>query len=365
MKSMTPLLNLTIPAVAWIAFNCSTLCAQPSKPAAGPPPAPVEVASVTEEEVLTSVTLIGTGEAWLETRIASEQSGPVSAMLFEEGDLVMKGQPLCEQDTTEIKLKIDAARAELGEADVLKKQAESDYGRQKRLFAIKGVSEKAYEDAKFKAEAARKRVNSLQASLGVLEEQLNKKRTRTPVSGVVVERHCLVGQWLGEGEAVATIVVPDPILFKVPVPEHIIASVKKGDTARITFDALPGKTFQGKIYAIVPRADDGSRTFPVRIEISNPDGLIKPGMLGRATIPTGERRKAVLVPKDALVLSSTGTAVYAVVDQQARLVRVKTGAEHGSLIEVEGDLAPGLEVVVRGNERLRPGQLLQIIKKNP
>ena len=315
--------------------------------------------------MVTTVTLIGTGEAWLETVIASEQAGLVSAMLVEEGDQVKKGQPVCEQDTTEIKLKIEAARAELGEAEVLKAQAESDYDRQKRLFAINSISQKAYEDAKFKAEAARKRVSSLQASLSVLEEQLNNKRTRAPVSGYVVERRCLVGQWLGEGQPVATIVVMDPILFRVPVPERYISGVKKGETAQVTFDALPGKTFQGKIYAVIPRADDASRTFPVRIEISNPDGLIKPGMLGRATLPTGERRKAVLVPKDALVLTPTGTVVYTVVDQKARLVPLKTGTEHGTQIEVEGAIKPGNDVVVRGNERLRPDQPVQVIKKNP
>lgn len=358
-------LILGIVATALILSFFSPLFAQAQRPTGGPPPAPVEVSSVIENEVVTTVTLIGTGEAWLETVIASEQSGLVSAMLVEEGDQVKKGQPVCEQDTTEIKLKIEAARAELGEAEVLKAQAESDYDRQRRLFAINSISEKAYEDAKFKAEAARKRVSSLQASLSVLEEQLNNKRTRAPVSGYVVERNCLVGQWLGEGQPVATLVVLDPILFKVPVPEAYIAFVKKGETAQVTFDALPGKTFQGKIYAVIPRADDASRTFPVRIEINNPEGLIKPGMLGRATLPIGEKRRAVLVPKDALVLTSTGTAVYVVVDQQARLVPVRTGAEHGSRIEVIGDLKPGLDVVVRGNERLRSGQPVQVIKKNP
>jgi RND family efflux transporter MFP subunit len=342
----------------------SPLLAQAPRPADGPPPAPVEVSSVIEKEVVTSVTLIGTGEAWIETVVASEQSGLVSDMLVEEGDRVGKGQPLCEQDTKEIKLRIEASRAELGEAEVLKEQAESDYDRQRRLFAINSVSEKAYEDAKFTAEAARKRVSRLRASLSVLEEQLNNKRTRAPVSGYVVQRHCLVGQWLGEGEPVATIVALDPVLFKVPVPERYISAMKKGETAQVTFDALPGKTFQGRIYAVIPRGDDASRTFPVHIEIGNPEGLIKPGMLGRATIPTGERQRAVLVPKDALVLTSTGTVVYTVVDQQARLVPVKTGAEHGSDIEVEGDIEPGLAVVVRGNERLRPGQPVQVIGKD-
>jgi multidrug efflux pump subunit AcrA (membrane-fusion protein) len=69
------------------------------------------------------------------------------------------------------------------------------------------------------------------------------------------------------------------------------------------------------------------------------------------------------VPKDALVLGGTGTAVYIVIDQSARMVPVKTGAGHGPLIEVEGELKDGQKVVVRGNERLRPGQPVQIIPK--
>ena len=187
------------------------------------------------------------------------------------------------------------------------------------------------------------------------------REIKAPLSGYVVERHCLVGQWLGEGEPVVTLVVPDPILFRIPVPERYVSFIKKGDTAQVTFDALPGRTFQGKVFAVIPRADDAARTFPVRIEISNPDGEIKSGMLGRATLGVGMPQKAILVPKDALVLSPRGKAVYVIENRLARLVPVNTGAEHGSLIEVEGDLKPGSQVVVRGNERLRPGQPVKII----
>jgi len=346
-------------------FFGEPVVAQPSKPGGGPPPAPVEVAPIVEKEVTTSVTLIGTGEAWLETVIASEESGLVSGMLVEEGDRVKKGQPVCEQDSTQLELRIESSRADLAEAQVLQAQADSDLDRQKRLFAINSVSEKAYEDAKFKAEAAQNRVRSLKASLSALEKQLNSRKIRAPITGYVTKRHCLVGQWLGEGQPVVTMVVPDPILFKVPVPERYIPSIKRGDTARVSFDALPGTSFQGKISAVIPRADDASRTFPVRIEISNPEGRIKPGMLGRATLPTGELRKAVLVPKDALVFTATGTAVYTVVDQKAQFIPVRVGAEHGSHIEADGDLKPGSDVVVRGNERLRPGQPVTITRKNP
>ena len=346
-------------------FFAAPALSQPSKPGGGPPPAPVEVATVVEQEVSTSVTLIGTGEAWLETVIAAEEAGLVSSMMVEEGDRVTRGQTLCEQLSTQLALRIEAARADLAEAQVLQAQAESDLDRQKRLFAINSISEKAYEDAKFRAEGARSRAQSLKASLSALEEQLSSRKIRAPITGYVVKRHCLVGQWLGEGQPVVTLVVPDPILFRVPVPERYISSIKRGDEAQVRFDALPGKAFQGKISAIIPRGDDASRTFPVRVEIQNPDGLIKPGMLGRATLPTGEQRKAVLVPKDALVFTSTGTAVFTVVDQKANFVPVRIGPEHGSLIEAEGDLGAGLDVVVRGNERLRPGQAVTVTGRNP
>ena len=334
---------------------------QSPKPEGGAPPALVEVATVEERVVTATTTLVGTGEPWLETVIASEESGLVSGMLIEEGDRVSKGQALCKQDTTQLKLRIEAAHADLAEAQVLAAQAENEWKRQKRLFAINSISEKAYEDAKFRAEAARSRVASSKATLRALQDQLDSRDIKAPLSGYVVERHCLVGQWLGEGEPVVTLVVPDPILFRVPVPERYVSFIKKGDTAQVTFDALPGRTFEGKVFAVIPRADDAARTFPVRIEISNPEGEIKSGMLGRATLGVGMPRKAILVPKDALVLSPQGKAVYVIENQLARLVPVNTGAEHGPLIEVQGDLQAGSQVVVRGNERLRPGQPVKII----
>jgi membrane fusion protein (multidrug efflux system) len=321
----------------------------------------VKVATVLEKEVMTRITLVGTGEPWLETVVASEEAGIVSKMLVEEGDHVKKNQTMCEQDTTQLKLKIEAARAELAEAKVLQSQARRDWERQKRLFDINSVSEKAYDDARFKVDGARKKVARLRANLGFLEDQLSKKQIKAPVSGYVVKRHCLVGQWLGEGDAAITIVVPDPIRLMVPVPERYVPAIKKGDQAEVTFDALPGRTFKGAIDAVILRADEAARTFPVRIKISNPDGAIKPGMLGRATLPAGNLHRALLVPKDALVLSGTRKTVFVVINQTARLVPVEIGAAYGPLIEVKGDLKPGLEVVVRGNERLRPGQPVQII----
>ena len=331
----------------------------------GPPPALVEVTPVIEKEVMTRITLLGTGEPWLETVVASEEAGVVSKMYVEEGNRVKKGQVLCEQDTTQLQLELEQSQYAISEAKILRNKAKREFERQQRLYKIDSVSEKAYEDAKFTYDASRKKVNQLRADRKNLEDQLRKKQVKAPVSGYVIKRQCQIGQWLGKGDPAVTLVVPDPILFMVQVPERYVPSIKAGNTVEITFDALPGKSFQGEIDAVVPMADTAARTFPVRIKISNPDGKIKPGMLGRATLPVGDRRKALLVPKDALVLSGNGKVVFVVIDQTARLVPVETGDAHGPLIEVKGDLTPELMVVIRGNERLRPGQPVKVIQESP
>jgi membrane fusion protein (multidrug efflux system) len=345
------------------AFWADLLYSQPRGKGGGPPAAPVEVATVVEQEVESRITLVGTAEPWLETVVAAQEEGVVQKMLVEEGASVKKGQPLCEQDADQLKLNIRAARASLAEEKVMLAQAERELGRQKRLFAIQSVSEKAYQDAQSAVEASKRKVERLRAQLNALQDQLKKKKVTAPVSGYVVERHCLVGQWMGEGQPAITLAVLDPIRVIIPVPERYISSVKIKDTAEVVFDALRGQTFKGVIVAVIPRADQATRTFPVRIELPNPSGAIKSGMLGRATLPVGNPYKALLVPKDALVLSGTRVSLYVVENQAARLVEVKTGPARGPLIEVEGDLKAGQEVVVRGNERLRPGQPVQVRPK--
>lgn len=352
--------------LVWFAFTIclpQALYAQNPGKGGGPPPAPVEVVEVVEEEVLRRITLVGTAEPWLETVVAAEEEGLVTKTHVDEGERVKEGQTLCEQDVSQLRLNIKAAKAALAEGEVLQAQAQREWERQKRLYSINSVSEKAYEDSLFKADAAKKKVARLQADLAALEDRLKKRTILAPTTGYVVERHCLVGQWLGEGQSVVTVVALDPIRFIVPVPERYVASVNAGEKASVTFDALPNRAFEGVIAAVIPRADKATRTFPVRVEISNPDGAIKAGMLGRVELPVGTPQTALLVPKDALVLSGMDSSVYVVNDEKARLVPVERGGAYGEFIEVKGDLRAGLKVVIRGNERLRPGQPVRIVPR--
>ena len=122
----------------------------------------------------------------------------------------------------------------------------------------------------------------------------------------------------------------------------------------------------GDVFAIVPEADPQSRTFPVKIRVKNEVGkagpVLKAGMLARVELPVGQPRKMLMAPKDAIVLNGSKRTMF-VVDEttmQVSEVAVELGVSNGDLIEVSGGVDAGQSVVVRGNERLKTGQKVQI-----
>jgi RND family efflux transporter MFP subunit len=145
--------------------------------------------------------------------------------------------------------------------------------------------------------------------------------------------------------------------IRVDVPERYFAELEKGAEASVRFEALQGYEVTGKIEAIVPSANPQARTFPLKVRIANPEARIGAGMLARVALPAGDAYRALVVPKDAVVVRGRDRMVYRLEDDDTvQLVPVETGAGVGSWVEIRAGLTPGARVVTRGNERLRPGQ---------
>jgi RND family efflux transporter MFP subunit len=201
-----------------------------------------------------------------------------------------------------------------------------------------------------------------------IDDQLAKHTIRAPFDGWVVERFTETGQWLARGGLVARIAELESVEVEAQVPEAAVGSVVQGADVRLEFDAAPRRTWVGTVARIIPQADVLSRSFPVRIAVRNDvvDGapILKGGMLARAWLPVGSPGSATVVPKDALVLGGTQPVVY-VIDPSpgataaatgtVRPVAVALGAAVEGNVEVRDGLEPGSLVVIRGNERLRPG----------
>lgn len=389
-----------------VAVMVMTLLAQAGQPGMGP--VPVIVGTAVELQVPTKVEVVGSVEPHLATTLSAEIAGLTERFDLREGDVVQQGKTIVAQlKATDLELAVAEAEAELAKAqaeltklrrglrqeEIDEKRAEAqekkawvekyakDVERAKALVARDMVSVSEFNQAEanylaakaqyeralrslrvaelgFRQEeiaAAEAEVQRLQAKIKRLREDLQKTVIRAPVSGFITQRHIEVGQWVERGGKVVDIIDLASVLVSVPVHERDIRHVQVGDAATVTLDALPNRTFTGRVKHITPQADLASRTFPVKVEVANtPDSAIKAGMFARVTLQTGAAQPSVFVPKDAVVRRGSGAVVFVVQETQARMVAVKTGRTHEGFIEIiDGAVHAGDHVVVTGNELLR------------
>lgn len=392
------------------------------------PPVPVVAAHVTQEDVSSGHTFVGTVMPTRVAAIGSAVDGRVIEFYVNEGDRVKADQPLAQLLTKTLDIELEGAKAELElrkqellelengtrpeelaqakarleQMKALHEYAEAKLERAKRLIKSRSSSPEELEDALSAHQAAEQRLAEAQAAYemavnGPRKEQIEQARARvrfqeevingiedrirkhtivTRFDGYVTAEHTEIGQWVKSGELVAEVMELDSVDVRITVLEDYIDAVAVGTPARVEVGAIPGEAFTGEVVAIVPHADVRARSFPVKVRVKNKMNngsvMLKSGMFARVTLPVGHREKALLVPKDSLVLGGPSPMVYVVDTASAssntgtvRPVPVEMGVAYQGRIQVKGALKPGDFVVTRGNERLRPGQPVTITTIEP
>ena len=236
-----------------------------------------------------------------------------------------------------------------------------------------------------KKKQAKAKVAEQTALVEQLLDQLEKHTMKSPFDGYVTAKKTEVGEWVTKGQVVAEVIYLDEIDIEAHVLDTHIDHVRIGTEVRVEVPALRSSIFFGVVSTVTPQSDAKSRTFPVKVRVKNiirEDGpVLKAGMLARVVLPTDELRDSLLVHKDALVLGGPTTVVavavplddkeLAALDLKApgpkptskvKFVPVEMGISHGEWIAVTGALAANEQVVVVGNERVMPGQMISIIK---
>ncbi|MEE9217514.1 MAG: efflux RND transporter periplasmic adaptor subunit, partial [Acidobacteriota bacterium] len=320
-------------------------------------PALVRYTEAREHLVRRTIQLPGTVEARTSSMIATEIQGLVTRLEVREGDHVRKGQALLKLRTTPLELQLQAATAQLKEAESRQKLAERSLARAEELFESKAFSQQQLDESFYEFNAWQGRVENLQAQIARIEFDLEHSTIRAPFDGVVVARFTEVGEWRDVGEQVFEVLSLDDLEIHVDVPERYFGGLQPGGTATVTFETLPGLRLEARVRAIIPRADPRARTFPVKLRLPKSDGHIGVGMLTKVLLPAGTSYLAIMVPKDAVVPEGASKFVFLLNgDESVSLVPVKTGAGVGGWVVVEGDVQAGQRVITRGNERLQPGQ---------
>lgn len=318
-----------------------------------PPPAAVSVAKVTTGMVAPEGEFIGTVYYQEVSNVASELSGLAQVVKFEEGQRVKRAQALVELGSEllhkNLKSTLLTHEQVLSELEI----ARIELARKEKLLKKKSIAQQSYDQDRFRVVGLEKRAASLAAQVERIEIELRKKIIRAPYSGVVIKRLVDRGEWVSEGEEVAVLAKDDVVDIVVEVPERFIKYVKPGMPARTLIN---GNEIRGKVFTIVPRGDIATRTFPIKIRSPNKFSLIE-GMSARVVLPTGSRRKSLVVPRDAVISMFGQTVVFTVADAKAGMLPVRILGYDGLVVGLEApDLKAGMQVVVDGNERLRDGQ---------
>lgn len=180
----------------------------------------------------------------------------------------------------------------------------------------------------------------------------------------LTRREVSEGQILKEGEAVADLVIEDPLRLWSRVPEIYVESVRVGQLVRLTTRAHPDMSFEGRVARISPSVDPGSRTFQVETLIPNKRGLLRPGGLARASIVIDAQAKAAVVPIEAIVHFAGVTKIFLVDRGKARSIGdIRTGVEGRGWVEVVSERLPAAgEVVTSGQSHLADGSPVTVRK---
>lgn len=307
---------------------------------------PVEVASAAHRPIAASYTGTAPLEARGESQVVAKTSGVALKVLVEEGQQVSAGQPL-------VRLDPDRARLAVAQTEAQMRKLENSYRRSQQLVAQQMISANDVDQIKYDLENMR-----AQYRLATLE--LSYTTVLAPISGTIASRSIKDGNFVQINTPIFRIVDNSRLEATLNVPERELVTLKAGQPATMAVDALPGKTFTGKVDRVAPVVDSGSGTFRVVLAFENA-GVLQPGMFGRIKIDYDQRADALVVPRVALLDDENDPAVYVIRNGKANRVPIKLGYTDGAWAEVRTGLKPGDRVVTAGKVALREGSEVQVI----
>lgn len=280
----------------------------------------------------------GTVRARLESTLEAKLPGRIRRMPVKLGDKVRAGQLVAVLEAREVE-------ARLGQAEARLAQAKSELNRYSRLFEKKAATRQELEGVRTRYEVA---VASVREARSMLQEA----KITAPFAGVITRDFADVGDLATPGRPIVTVSAPGALRLEVAVSETLLGFVELGQT--IPVEVGDGPKLDGVVGEIAPSADPGSRTFTVKIDIPETEG-VRPGQFGRALMPAREA-EILRIPSEAVIRRGQLEIVFVVEDGVAKLRLVKTGRRFDGQVEVASGLDAGEVLVIEGAGQLVDGQ---------
>jgi membrane fusion protein, multidrug efflux system len=299
-------------AVAVLAFQLAG-CSSPAEaqPLPADPLVSVPTTQVVSRQVPRQLVLTGTLAANRESVVAADAAGKVVKTFAERGDSVLGGKPLARLDASEAALSQSEARARAGAARAEREHARLECDRAERLFAERVISRSEYDRNRAGCETAEWSSAAADVRERISGKSIGDATIRAPFAGVVAERHVTVGEYVGPGARIATVVELDPLRLEIAVPEHAVRAVKQNQNVSFTVPAYPNQRFSGNIRYLGAALRRSGRDMVVEAVVPNGDRRLRPGMFATLQIEIGSAQAAV-IPASALTGTGRSRRAFAV-----------------------------------------------------
>lgn len=334
----------------------------------------VFVDKIRMEPLSQTVPVIGRLVALQNGVVASRIGGAVLNFHYEIGDRVRKGEVIAELDASVLEAQLLVAEGELKQADadlisshVQLKLSELQLNRFAGLQGTQAFSKARFEDAQQNVESAKAvirrweaQIATRKASVKLTQLNLEYASIEAPYSGVITRRMVEAGAYVKLGDSVVHMMSDQNLEIEADVPADRLGSLKPGTTVQVALD--DGSVHSARVRAILPTENPLTRTRTVRFKAEFAKRLtgLADAQSVTVKVPVGIARQILTVHKDAIVTRSGKKVVYVVADSAAQVRPVVLGKATGSRIEVLDGVQDGEEVVIRGNEALRPGVKVRV-----
>jgi HlyD family secretion protein len=303
------------------------------------------VAGPRPEERRQSVNAVGQAQAGL--RSAQAQLDLAEANVQRMRSLHTQGA-VSKQDLDSAETQVRVAQAQVVQAKAALDSAQQNW----RMVDVVGSRPEDIQQA-------RAQLAQAEAGLAMIRVQLRDSTISAPFTGTITQRNVEPGEVVSPQSSTALFTLSQiaDVYVELAVPEEHRSKIRPGQEAQMQIDALPGRTFRGRIEDIRPAAVVASRSFGVKVRVPNPDGALRPGMFARGAIIVGVRPQVLEVPERAVVAATSGSLVFVVKDGRAVRQPVALGERSGDgFVEITSGLSAGDQVVVEGQEGLSDNQ---------
>ena len=344
------------PAVSGsLASAPQTTASMPGSAASASRPPAVEASKVEIMKLTDDTQAVGSLRSRQGVVVRPEVSGRITQLNFKDGDRVRKGQLLVQLDD---QLQLAQVQQSVAELSI----AQANHQRNQELVAQNFISKRSVDESAANLEVA-------QAKLALSRATAARLRVMAPFDGMVGIRTANVGDYLKDGADVVNIEDIDAVFVDFRLPERFQNKIKKGQTAGVSLDALPGSKFVAIVQAVDPLIDTNGRSVGVRACIDNRQLRLRPGMFARVTAVFGERDQAKVVPEEAIVPQGQRVVVYKLIDGKnkdekiAQRVEVKVGIRRPGRVEILEGIEEGDMIITAGQQRLqRDGMVVRVIE---